>query len=75
MSAAMVASSVVAVIVVVVVFVHVVVVALLLNIDYLGLRGCVIDWGRGAIGVLVGKWLILISVLRLISVHFINYNY
>ncbi len=73
MSAAMVTSSVVAVIVVVV-FVHVVMVALLLYIDYLGLRGCVIDWGRGAIGVLVGKCLILISVLRLISVHFINYN-
>jgi hypothetical protein len=71
MSAAVVISSVV----VVVVFVHVVVVGLLLNIDYLRLRGCIVDWGRGAIGVLVRKWLILISVLRLISVHFINYNY
>ena len=71
MSAAIVASSVV----VVVVFVHVVVVGLLLYIDYLGLRWGIVDWGRGAIGVLVGKWLILISVLRLISVHFINYNY
>jgi hypothetical protein len=70
MSAAMVASSVV-----VVVFVHVVVVGLLLYIDYLRLWWGIVDWGRGAIGVLVGKWLILISVLRLISVHFINYNY
>jgi hypothetical protein len=70
MSAAIVASSVV-----VVVFVHVVVVGLLLNIDYLGLRWGIVDWGRGTIGVLIRKWLILISVLRLISVHFINYNY
>jgi hypothetical protein len=70
MSAAMVISSVV-----VVVFVHVVVVGLLLYIDYLRLRWGIVDWGRGAIGVLVRKWLILISVLRLISVHFINYNY
>jgi hypothetical protein len=71
MSAAMVASSVV----VVVVFVHVVVVGLLLYIDYLRLWWGIVDWGRGTIGVLVRKWLILISVLRLISVHFINYNY
>jgi hypothetical protein len=71
MSAAMVTPSSM----VVVVLVHVVVVGLLLNIDYLRLWWGIVDWGRGAIGVLVGKWLILISVLRLISVHFINYNY
>ena len=56
-------------------FFLVMVVVLLLNIDYLGLRGRVIHWRRGAIRILVGKCLVLISTCRLISVHFIYYNY
>lgn len=73
-SAAMVTSSVV----VVMMFLLVVMMMLLLNIDNLGLRGCrgcIIDWRRGTVGVLVGKRLILIPVLRIVAVHFINYNY
>ena len=61
--------------VMVMMFFLVMVVMLLLNIDYLGLRRSIIYWRRGTIWILVGKCLVLISACRLISVHFINYNY
>lgn len=63
------------VVIMVMMFVHVMVVVLFLYIDHLWLWGCIIDWRRSAIGVLARKRLILIPVLRLIAVHFINYNY
>ena len=73
MSSSEVTPSVMAVIMMMV-FINMMVVVILLNKNHLRLRGCIVDWGRSAIGVL-GKGLILISVLRLIAVHFTNYNY